>query len=522
MNQINKIQTNLSITNVTLFYQGAEITMQGELDLKAGENEIAIKGFPLYFDTNSVQITTPKGIALLSTEYQTKNIESTLSSEAIEKLKTELESIETSIIQINNKIKTNESTIEILTIPTRMDSFESITLESLVQYADTYRVKNQTLLDEITNLEKDLLISETKKNELKKELGIIGENAKKELILNAKIYAASEQEKSLVKIVFFTEQASWTPYYDIEVKNIADPLELMLKAEIAQQTGIDWDGVKLKLMTVKQSAGQVAPLFSAWYLNFVDNIIQKPVPRKSMGQMKQNSYTYASAEMAVPELFEEELYDLPPSPIQESNEISYTFQLETLCSLKGDGQEKQIELNKKQVNANFTYYCVPKMGDDAYLLAEISNWADLGLIAGNANIRLYDTYMGSTYINPQTIEEKLTLTLGKDSRINVTRVKVQDSSTRSILGSDIKKTFTYKITAKNNQNGKIKMTIKDQQPLSNTKAIEVEMLKDTTKPSFFNEELGVLVWDVELEAGEIRSFVNSFCIRYPKDKQIGI
>jgi len=47
-------------------------------------------------------------------------------------------------------------------------------------------------------------------------------------------------------ITYLTTNAGWFPKYDARVKNIKSPLELTYKAEVHQNTGVDWKNVKLR------------------------------------------------------------------------------------------------------------------------------------------------------------------------------------------------------------------------------------------------------------------------------------
>lgn len=118
--------------------------------------------------------------------------------------------------------------------------------------------------------------------------------------------------------------------------------------------------------------------------------------------------------------------------------------------------------------------------------------------------------------------KKLTLTLGTDKRIMVKREKVKDFSSKKAFGSDTRQVFAYTITVKNNRKNDVRMTLKDQYPISTQKNIEVELLKDTTEPTTNNTETGVVTWETTLKAGEMRTYTFSYSVKYPKGMDLNL
>ena len=99
---------------------------------------------------------------------------------------------------------------------------------------------------------------------------------------------------------------------------------------------------------------------------------------------------------------------------------------------------------------------------------------------------------------------------------------MQDFSSTKTFGSDVKQTFTYKITVKNNQTKAVKMVLKDQYPTSTQKNVEVELLKETTAPSFNIKETGVLTWEETLAPGETKTYLVSYSVKYPKNMNLNL
>ncbi|MCL2141289.1 MAG: DUF4139 domain-containing protein, partial [Methanimicrococcus sp.] len=186
------------------------------------------------------------------------------------------------------------------------------------------------------------------------------------------------------------------------------------------------------------------------------------------------------------------------------------------------GKEQSIELKTQEVPAEFKYYSATKLDTEVYVLAEIPDWEKLNLISAKANVTYDDTYVGETYIDAESTAEKLSLTLGTDRRITVKREKLKDQSRSGIFGNDVTKTFTYQFTVRNNQKVPVDMVVKDQYPKASQENIKIELLKETTTPTFNNEDVGVVSWEFELKSGETKVFKLVYSVRYPKDMELNL
>jgi hypothetical protein len=202
------------------------------------------------------------------------------------------------------------------------------------------------------------------------------------------------------------------------------------------------------------------------------------------------------------------------------NQLNVTYNIDLPYDVPSNGKEQNVVLKEVSVPSIYKYYTAPKLDKDAYLLGEVADWESLNLLPGEANIIFEGTYIGKSFIDPNSTQDTLNLTLGRDKRVVVIREKLADYSSVKFLGSNKKQTFTYELTVKNNKKEKIIMILKDQYPLSTTKEIEVELLQ--SDKAFVNEETGVLTWPLELAPGEVRKLRISYSVKYPKDKVINV
>lgn len=203
----------------------------------------------------------------------------------------------------------------------------------------------------------------------------------------------------------------------------------------------------------------------------------------------------------------------------EEQELNVSFDIHIPYDILSNGKAHSVSLKDIKIPATYTYYAAPKVEKEAFLLAELNDYAKYNLLPGEANIVFEGMYVGKTMINPNQTQDTLNLSLGRDKKISIKRERISDKSGTKFLSSYKEQTFTYDIIVRNNKKEDINMLLKDQFPLSTDKEITIELLdKDGAKA---NEETGVLTWEIKLKSNETKKYRISYKVKYPKDKIIG-
>lgn len=203
--------------------------------------------------------------------------------------------------------------------------------------------------------------------------------------------------------------------------------------------------------------------------------------------------------------------------IQE-NQLNISFDIDIPYDILSNGKAHSVALKEIKLPATYKYYAAPRVEKEAFLLAEIKDYAKYNLLQGEANIIFEDMYIGKTMINPNQTADTLSLSMGRDKKIAIKREKVVEKSGTKFLSSKKEQTFTYDITVRNSKKETIDLMLKDQYPLSPDKEIEVEMIDNGNANE--NKETGILTWNISLKPQEIKKIRISYKVRYPKDRTI--
>ncbi len=520
----NTIETGSKITEATVFMTGAELTHTATARLPKGESTLLVNGLCAEADAGSIRIKTGNGALISSFHFLTGKTEKQEEKPALKTAKAELQKLQEQQQELETRIRVNKNLLEMLRkgIEKSTSGGESgIGLADLSKTLDYYKTRSLELETTLQTEQKAQAAVVEKIREAQREMDQLKLKESRQGTLRINLLSRTEGDCNLA-ISYHISRAGWIPSHDIRVAGTDKPVVISSKAQVHQETGIDWNNIRINLSTTAPNNGRTAPLFNAWFLKPF-----QPIPLLRSSQvMAQNNFRYNEPENFTGAVQTEETAEEDFGADQyitlTENQMNQTYRIDLPYSIPGNGESQYIELQSKEIPATFNYYCAPKLDPETYLLAEIANWETLNLLSGEAHITFEDTYIGTTYINAANTGSTLSLTLGRDKQVAVKREKITDYSSRRTLGNDVKQEFIYQLTVRNNRNVPVNMVLKEQYPLSSQKEITVELSKETTPPSFNVEELGVVTWEFSLQAGETRTFRLGYSVKYPKSMQLNL
>jgi len=515
------------LKTVTVYRLGAEMTHTASVPLKQGTNEVVIEGISSHIDLSSVQITCPPHVTLLSFEHSNNYLVPTEITPRLRLLTDSLERSQKEADKINLSLTTSLELLDVLKANKELKGTASgLSVAELMRLMDYYKTKSLEVQNDILQWREK---KKKKEAEISKLNSQIEEEKKRNTTAGGRLVlqlAAASGGKADFSVAYLSRNAYWVPFYDIKVENTNKPLNVIYKAKVVQTTGIDWKQVKLSLSTAVPSQVGNAPVFSSWFLNYA-------YPTYDQNSQKLTAANTIQSRTAAPIVEKEAISDedivapeaAPKNELADfltvkDNGLNLTFDLDIPYDVPTNGKEQTATLKQTTVTSRYKYYGAPKLDKEAYLLAEVPDWESLNLLPGEANVIVEGTYVGKSYIDPNSTADTLNLTLGKDKRVVVKREKLADFSSTKFLGSSKLQQFTYEITLKNNKKEEVHMLLKDQFPLSTSREIEVE-LKESSQ-AMINTDLGVLTWPITLAPGETKKLRLSYSVKYPKDKVLNL
>lgn len=213
----------------------------------------------------------------------------------------------------------------------------------------------------------------------------------------------------------------------------------------------------------------------------------------------------------------EDAYE-PLETVIRENQTTVEIEVEKPYTLLTNGEKLLVDLKTMELPASYEYFAVPKLDPSAFLIAQVTNWEQLNLLPGEANLYFEETFIGKTILDPVAFQDTLSISLGRDQGINIKREKVAQFSTKRNVGSNVNESRAYQIQVRNSKSLPVKLTISDQIPVSVVSDITVS----ATELSGANkdDEKGFLTWKMELPAQGQKTLEFRYEVRYPRREKV--
>ncbi|NMC41473.1 MAG: DUF4139 domain-containing protein, partial [Bacteroidales bacterium] len=315
---------------------------------------------------------------------------------------------------------------------------------------------------------------------------------------------------------YIVSNAGWHPTYDIRVDDITKPVVIFYKANVFQNTGTEWKNVRLSFSTATPWISGTLPVLNPWFIDFympvkvtgygMQRKAEAPVMLESVAMADKNTFLKKEAEAA------------PVAVEKIEGGMSITFDISVPHTIPSDGKIQTIEIQRTTTAAEYKYVTIPKISNLAYLTGNITGWAQMSLLSGEATLYFENTYVGKSFLDVNQLSDTLTISLGTDPGILVKREKRKDYTTRRTIGANKTETYSFLITVRNNKKSPVKISIQDQVPVSSNSSIIVETPE--LSGGKLNTETGAVTWDLDLKPGETREMIMTYSVRYPKNQTV--
>jgi hypothetical protein len=187
-------------------------------------------------------------------------------------------------------------------------------------------------------------------------------------------------------------------------------------------------------------------------------------------------------------------------------------------TLETDGKTTTIGIRRLDLLAGYEYFSAPKADPSVFLTARVTDWEQYELQAGEANLYFEGTYLGKTYIDLSDASDTLSLALGKDMGVSITRKLVREFSAKKMIGANRTDSRQFEITVRNTKKIPVHIIIQDQLPVATSKDIDIENVK--AQDAQIDKETGLAVWTLDLLPGAEKKLQIGYSVRYPKEKKL--
>lgn len=523
----SEIRISSKTEEVTVFLSSAQVKSKAEKTIEPGASTLIVENLSQNIDPNSLQVEGQGAFTILSVSHRMNYLKDSKKPQNITEMEETMESLriklelnqgllniyeqEKTLIDANKNIKGQNANLTSEDIEDVADFFRQRMADIMLKKIELAKIQKE-LNEQISKLQSQLNEFNAKNNRPTSEIVV---EVTAEARVNAKL-----------NISYVVYNAGWSPGYDLRAKDIQSPVNLTYKANVYQNTGMDWENVKLNLSTGNPTLSGTKPQMQPWILNFQNRVFSPGTSYQAkpsaMAQMEGAPMSNRAFELKA----EEEDAYVPPATtgadftqLTES-QLNMEFNIKIPYTIPDDGKPHTVQIQNISLPASYEYYAAPKLDKEAFLLARISGWNTYNLLSGEANVFYEGTFTGKSYINTQITKDTLDISLGRDKNIVITRNRIKDFTEKKIIGSSKKETLGIEVALKNKKNIPVEIVIQDQVPVSANKDIEVEILELSGARK--NDENGFLEWKTKLEPSGMQKYIIKYSVKYPKDKIINL
>lgn len=264
-------QTKVKTTaeKVTLFINGAQVTRTKQVDIPAGTSTLIFTGISPYMDAQSIQVSAKGKLTITAVNKQYNYTDSVSVSQKQQNLQDELK---------KTKKQEKQQKAELGLINAEYDMLKtncSVNNKNAAASLITIKEVNQYYSAQLKALKsKELAINEKIEELIRKQEQLNAEVAQlsgksltpmNEIAVNVNAPAAC---KATFTLSYYVKNAGWFPSYDVRSGSLSEPISIVYKANIFQNTKEDWKNVELSLSSSNPATGNVAPKLATYWLDY--------------------------------------------------------------------------------------------------------------------------------------------------------------------------------------------------------------------------------------------------------------
>jgi uncharacterized protein (TIGR02231 family) len=324
---------------------------------------------------------------------------------------------------------------------------------------------------------------------------------------------------------YLVNQASWTPRYDLRADRELKRVDVVIRAEVSQQTGEDWKGVDVWLSTAQPQLGVVGPQARTAWLSLGGGDagrVAKYGAAEAAESLKGLGYVGDDKDGA-PRL----------DATVEAEGLSLRYRLARKETIESRPGASTVLVGRAALAVTAERVCTPALDANVWLRGRATNTSDFVLLPGVAAVFFGNDFLGESSLALVRPGQELTLHLGLDPALSVTRTHLEDqASTTGFFRKKRVHVDRWKVELENHgalataPDGSVAVLVREVLPRTRDDRIEVELAECTPKLATGDRfdraraELGVLTWSVAVPRDGRAEIVWKSRVEWPDDREL--
>ena len=507
-------QTELSTTirDVTVYLQTAQVTRTGKANLPAGRGTIVLTGLSPQLDQSSVRLGATGDFTILSVNPRNNFLAAPTDSPEYTQLTKERERLADLLAREQIKLDVLAEEEKILLANKAIGGTQTgVDVDALLKISQYMRQRLAEIRTERLDIGTSMRTDQEKLTKVDQQLNEIRKTQQKSFTEVVVQYQSERAVNAEFQLMYLINGAAWSATYDLRVEDLEQAVDLSYGALVTQNTGEDWNKVKLTLSTGNPRQQQNAPRITTWYLN----------PNQPYARAQE------SAGYGYDDLMQTSNVVISRSDVEDTdfagadvavNLTNTEFRVRLEQDILSNGQQYRVLVDDYQLPADYQYYAAPKYDCHVYLTARVTDWRKYSLLSGPVNLFFDGAYVGKSQLSTGIATDTLVFSLGRDEGITIEREREDKYRSRRLLGTKTEQRIGWTIKVQKSRRNDVPLIIEDQIPVSTTDEIEVEL--DEAKGATLDPTTGKLRWELNMKFGVQKEVGFRYLVKHPKNMNI--
>jgi TonB-dependent SusC/RagA subfamily outer membrane receptor len=274
-------QTAAQLHKVVVFASGAELHHTVTLTVKQGASEVQVYQLARVADVRSIQVAAPQQVSVVGVKYQNNYLQPAATTNKV--LQDSIKQIQAQITQLQTQQAEANQMQELLKANMDMKGQAGLQVTEFAKFFDYYRAKLNALQKEVQTHKAAIASLQEVQQRLQQQQYAGSRNKEQPTGSITLQLQSTVAGRYTFNISYIANAASWKPSYEVRVKNVQSGLQIVQKASITQNTGIDWKQVKLTLNSGMPLNQQEAPVLQPRFVRYA-------VPRAMLKQRQSDIF----------------------------------------------------------------------------------------------------------------------------------------------------------------------------------------------------------------------------------------
>lgn len=506
------------IDAVTVYPSGAAITRIATVDLPGGTTTVRLTGLVNQIDPNRIRVEARSGDVTIGQVRFARQQQREAFNEDIERLNAEIRDVESRIAAIDDAVKSAELRLKFLDGLTQGYAKEAWAggargtadvgswreALSLLQTASTdayAEIRNQKAARADT--ERDLSV-------LQRELAELSGGSMATSVVELSLRTPRAMTTEL-RLHYFQNNARWLPQYEARLDSDGAELSLIQQAMVYQRTDEAWQDVSLSLSTSDPSGALEPGTLSSEFLDLRD-----PMPRAP------ERAAMSKAQMANADGVEEMVVTGAREVAAQVGNYAVTYTVPGRVSVANNADDAQaLDLDSFDFDVGLVTRIMPRRSEQAYLAARFDYDRNVPLLGSTLRVYVDGAYAGMTAMPTLLPNAEVTLPMGDDRRVEVTRVdRGAARGQEGLISRRNTETTDYLFEITNRRRADTVVEVLDLYPVARNDDITVDVPRSATTPTVtdVDDQPGVILWRKTLSPDEEWRIEHTYTVTWPTDK----